>query len=74
MAAYIGAQLDVNNTDWQQEYGPKAGALVQKRGGKSACGGWVHARAPRRQGATAQRHVSVGVPVSGAGKSVVPRS
>jgi len=49
MAAYIGAQLDVNNTDWQQEYGPKAGALVQKRGGKSACGGWVHARAPRRQ-------------------------
>jgi hypothetical protein len=29
MAAYIVAQLDVKNTNWQKEYGPKAGALVQ---------------------------------------------
>ena len=34
MAAYIVAQLDVKNTNWQKEYGPKAGALVQKHGGK----------------------------------------
>src|SRR5438034_8769515 len=26
MAAYIVAQLDVKNTNWQKEYGPKAGA------------------------------------------------
>ena len=38
MAAYIVAQLDVKNTDWQQEYGPKAGALVQKHGGKVIAG------------------------------------
>ena len=38
MAAYIVAQLDVKNTDWQQEYGPKAGALVQKHGGKVLAG------------------------------------
>lgn len=38
MAAYIVAQLDVKNTDWQKEYGPKAGALVQKHGGKVIAG------------------------------------
>jgi uncharacterized protein (DUF1330 family) len=38
MAAYIIAQLDVKNTNWQQEYGPKAGALVQKHGGTILAG------------------------------------
>ena len=38
MAAYIVAQLDVKNRDWQKEYGPKAGALVQKHGGKIIAG------------------------------------
>jgi uncharacterized protein (DUF1330 family) len=38
MAAYIVAQLDVKNMNWQQEYGPKAGALVQKHGGKVLAG------------------------------------
>ena len=38
MAAYIVAQLDVKNTNWQKEYGPKAGALVQKHGGKILAG------------------------------------
>jgi uncharacterized protein (DUF1330 family) len=38
MAAYIVAYLDVKNTDWQKEYGPKAGALVQKYGGKVIAG------------------------------------
>jgi uncharacterized protein (DUF1330 family) len=38
MAAYIVAQLDVKNTNWQKEYGPKAGALVQKHGGKVIVG------------------------------------
>jgi uncharacterized protein (DUF1330 family) len=38
MAAYIVAQLDVKNTDWQKAYGPKAGALVQKHGGKVIAG------------------------------------
>jgi hypothetical protein len=38
MAAYIGAQLDVNNTHWQKAYGPKAGTLVQHYGGKVLAG------------------------------------
>jgi uncharacterized protein (DUF1330 family) len=38
MAAYIVAQLDVKNTNWQKEYGPKAGALVHKHGGKVIAG------------------------------------
>jgi len=38
MAVYIVAQLDVQNTNWQKEYGPKAGALVQKHGGKVLAG------------------------------------
>jgi uncharacterized protein (DUF1330 family) len=38
MAAYIVAQLDVKNTNWQKEYGPKAGALVQKHGGEILAG------------------------------------
>ena len=38
MAAYIVAQLDVKNTNWQKDYGPKAGALVQKHGGKVLAG------------------------------------
>jgi uncharacterized protein (DUF1330 family) len=38
MVAYIVAQLNVKNTNWQKEYGPKAGALVQKHGGKVIAG------------------------------------
>ena len=38
MAAYIVAQLDVKNTNWQKECGSKAGALVQKYGGKVLAG------------------------------------
>ena len=38
MAAYVVAQLNVKNTNWQKEYGPKAGALVQKHGGKVLAG------------------------------------
>ena len=38
MVAYIVAQLNVKNTHWQKEYGPKAGALVQKHGGKVLAG------------------------------------
>jgi uncharacterized protein (DUF1330 family) len=38
MAAYIVAQLDVKNTNWQKEYAPKAGALMQKHGGKVLAG------------------------------------
>jgi uncharacterized protein (DUF1330 family) len=38
MAAYIVAYLDVKNTTWQKEYGPKAGALVQKHRGKVIAG------------------------------------
>jgi uncharacterized protein (DUF1330 family) len=38
MAAYIVAQLDVKNMNWQKEYGPRAGALVQKHGGKILTG------------------------------------
>jgi uncharacterized protein (DUF1330 family) len=38
MVAYIVAHLDVKNTNWQQEYGPKAGALVQKHGGTILAG------------------------------------
>jgi uncharacterized protein (DUF1330 family) len=33
MAVYIVALLDVKNTDWQQEYGPKARAVLQQHGG-----------------------------------------
>ena len=35
MAAYIVGQLDVKNTNWQQDYGPQARALLEKHGGKS---------------------------------------
>ena len=38
MAAYIVAQLDVKNTHWHKEYGPQAGALMQKHGGKMLAG------------------------------------
>jgi uncharacterized protein (DUF1330 family) len=38
MAVYVVAQLDVKNTNWQQEYGPKARALLQKHGGKVIVG------------------------------------
>jgi uncharacterized protein (DUF1330 family) len=38
MAAYIVANIEVKNTNWQKEYGPKAGALVQKHGGKILAG------------------------------------
>ena len=38
MAVYVVAQLDVKNTDWQQEYGPKARAFLQRHGGKVIVG------------------------------------
>jgi uncharacterized protein (DUF1330 family) len=38
MAAYIVAQLNVKNTNWQKQYVPKAGALMQKHGGKVLAG------------------------------------
>jgi uncharacterized protein (DUF1330 family) len=38
MAAYIVAHVQVKNTNWQAEYGPKTGALVQKHGGKILAG------------------------------------
>jgi uncharacterized protein (DUF1330 family) len=38
MAAYIVGQLDVKNTNWQQEYGPQARALLHKYGGKVIVG------------------------------------
>jgi uncharacterized protein (DUF1330 family) len=38
MAVYIVALLDVKNTDWQKEYGPKARAFLQKHGGKVIVG------------------------------------
>ena len=39
MAVYVVAQLDVKNRNWQQEYGPKARAFLQKHGGKVICSG-----------------------------------
>ena len=51
MAAYIVAQLDVKNTDWQKEYGPQAGALVQKHGGKC-----LSERGPRWSASKARGH------------------
>jgi uncharacterized protein (DUF1330 family) len=38
MAAYIVGQLDVKNTNWQQDYGPQARALLEKHGGKVIVG------------------------------------
>ena len=38
MAVYIVARLDVKNTNWQQDYGPKARAFLQKHGGKVIAG------------------------------------
>jgi uncharacterized protein (DUF1330 family) len=38
MAAYIVGQLDVKNTNWQQDYGPQARALLHKYGGKVIVG------------------------------------
>src|SRR4029450_11369080 len=38
MAVYIVALLDVKNTDWQKEYGPKARTILQKHGGKVIVG------------------------------------
>jgi hypothetical protein len=38
MAVYVVAQLDVKNTNWQQEYGPQARAFLQKHGGKVIVG------------------------------------
>ena len=34
MAAYVIARVDVRNTAWLAEYGPKTAALVEKHGGK----------------------------------------
>ena len=69
MAAYIVAQLDVKNTNWQKEYGPKAGALVQKHGGKILAG--AESALERLEG---NRPFYFGVPVSGACQSLVQRS
>src|SRR4029453_18160490 len=38
MAAYVVGQLDVKNTNWQQDYGPQARALLEKHGGKVIVG------------------------------------
>jgi uncharacterized protein (DUF1330 family) len=38
MAVYVVAQLDVKNTNWQQEYGPKAQTFLRKHGGKVIVG------------------------------------
>ena len=38
MAAYIVGQLDVKNTNWQQDYGPQARAFLQRHGGKVIVG------------------------------------
>jgi uncharacterized protein (DUF1330 family) len=38
MAAYIVAQLNMRDMAWRAEYGPKAGALVRKHGGKVLAG------------------------------------
>ncbi len=43
MAAYVIGALTIHNTDWQQEYGTKMPALIQKYGGK------LLARAPAGQ-------------------------
>lgn len=34
MAAYAIGSLTLHNTDWQQEYGTRMPALIQKHGGK----------------------------------------
>lgn len=34
MAAYAIGSLTLHNTDWQQEYGARMPALIQKHGGK----------------------------------------
>lgn len=34
MAAYAIGSLTLHNTDWQQEYGSRMPALIQKHGGK----------------------------------------
>jgi uncharacterized protein (DUF1330 family) len=50
MAVFIVAQLDVKNTNWQQEYGPKARAFLQKHGGKVIAGlGYAIERLEGRQ-------------------------
>ena len=74
MAAYIVAQLDVKNTDWQKEYGPKAGALVQKHGGKVLAGaGYALERLEGKQPLPSVLFI-LEFPLCGAGKSVGPRS
>ena len=73
MAAYIVGQLDVKNTNWQQDYGPQARALLHKHGGKVIVGpGCAIERL--RQATSAQCYVHSGVPLSGAGQSLVQRS
>jgi uncharacterized protein (DUF1330 family) len=50
MAVYIVAQLDVKNTNWQQEYGPEARAFLQKHGGEVIVGpGYAIERLEGRQ-------------------------
>jgi uncharacterized protein (DUF1330 family) len=38
MAAYVIARVEVRDTAWRAEYGPKTRALVQKHGGKALAG------------------------------------
>ncbi|MFQ5850622.1 MAG: DUF1330 domain-containing protein [Candidatus Binatia bacterium] len=34
MAAYVIARLEVRDTAWRAEYGPKTAALIEKHGGR----------------------------------------
>ena len=34
MAAYVIGRVQIRNSDWVAEYGPKTAALVEKHGGK----------------------------------------
>ncbi len=38
MAAYIIGMLEVRDTSWRAEYGPKTEALIEKHGGKIKAG------------------------------------
>jgi hypothetical protein len=74
MAAYIVAQLDVKNTNWQKEYGPKAGALVHKHGGKVIAGAGYALERLEGQAPLPSVLFILGCPLCGASQSLVPRS
>ncbi len=44
MAAYAIGRLEMRNTSWLQEYGPKTAALVERHGGKYLVRGSVMER------------------------------